>query len=151
MKWNFSYQITAVSRTRARGLPPPDPCPLCPLPSTEFVEPPPLPRTKFLGTPLVLMYHTIHYHPRRMWTWFSFPVSRSDVLWGAYSTLLPLWRFSKTLIFIYQVTKIHGPNDHNVCQFTCAAWTAFSVRSFQFVTWMSWENMIVHVWQNSRN
>ena len=34
-----------------RGLPPPDPCSLCPLSSTEFVEPPP--RTKFLGTPLV--------------------------------------------------------------------------------------------------
>jgi len=24
-----------------RGLPPPNPCSLCPLPSTEFVEPPP--------------------------------------------------------------------------------------------------------------
>ena len=33
------------------GLPPPDPRSVCPLSSTEFVEPPP-PRTKFLGTPL---------------------------------------------------------------------------------------------------
>ena len=33
-----------------RGLPPPDPRYLCPLSSTEFVEPPP--GTKFLGTPL---------------------------------------------------------------------------------------------------
>ena len=31
MKWNFLYQITAASRTRN----------LCPLSSTEFVEPPP--------------------------------------------------------------------------------------------------------------
>jgi hypothetical protein len=36
-----------------RGLPPPDPRSLCPLSSTEFVEPPP-PRKKFLSTPLVL-------------------------------------------------------------------------------------------------
>jgi len=33
-----------------RGLPPPDPRSLCPLPSTEFVETPL--RTKFVGTPL---------------------------------------------------------------------------------------------------
>jgi hypothetical protein len=33
-----------------RGLLPPDPRSLCPLSSTEFLEPPP--RTKFLGTPL---------------------------------------------------------------------------------------------------
>ena len=33
------------------GLPPPDLRSLCPLSSTEFVEPPP--RTKFLGTPLL--------------------------------------------------------------------------------------------------
>jgi hypothetical protein len=38
-----------------RGLPPLDPRSLCPLSSTEFVEPPPLPRTKFLGTPLSAM------------------------------------------------------------------------------------------------
>jgi hypothetical protein len=36
------------------GLPSPDPRSLCPLSSTEFVEPPP-PRTKILGTPLILM------------------------------------------------------------------------------------------------
>ena len=41
-----------------RGLPPPDPRSLCPLSSTEFVEPPtPIPRTEFLGTPL---YHRTH-------------------------------------------------------------------------------------------
>jgi hypothetical protein len=44
-----------------RGLPPPDPRSLCPLSSTEFVEPPPPPlaRTKFLGTPLhvTCMFH----------------------------------------------------------------------------------------------
>ena len=34
-----------------RGLPPPDPRSLCPLSSSEFVEPPH--RTKFLGTPLI--------------------------------------------------------------------------------------------------
>jgi hypothetical protein len=37
------------------GLPPPDPCSLCPLSSTEFVEPP---RTKFLGTPLDIFIKT---------------------------------------------------------------------------------------------
>ena len=41
MKWNFLYQITAASRTPDWGLPPPDPRSLCPLSSTEFVEPPP--------------------------------------------------------------------------------------------------------------
>ena len=34
------------------GLPPPDPRSLCPLSSTEFVDPHSPPRTKFLGTPL---------------------------------------------------------------------------------------------------
>jgi hypothetical protein len=38
-----------------RGLQPPDPRSVCPLSSTEFVEPPPPPRTKFLGTPLPLV------------------------------------------------------------------------------------------------
>jgi hypothetical protein len=52
MKWNFLYQITAASRTLTRGLPSPDPHSLCPLSSTEFVEPP---WTKFLGTPLVVV------------------------------------------------------------------------------------------------
>jgi len=36
------------------GLPPPDPRSVCPLSSTEFVEPP---RTKFLATPLILPDH----------------------------------------------------------------------------------------------
>ena len=37
-----------------KGLPPPDPGPLCPLPSTEFVGPP---RKKFVVTPL--MHNTV--------------------------------------------------------------------------------------------
>jgi len=36
-----------------RGLPPPDPRSPCPLSSTEFIEPPPPHRTKFLRTPLL--------------------------------------------------------------------------------------------------
>ena len=42
------------------GLQPADPRSLCPLSSTEFVEPPP--RTKFLGTPL---QHALIFHQRR--------------------------------------------------------------------------------------
>jgi len=45
MKWNFLYQITAASRTLTRELPPPDPRSVCPLSSTEFVEP--LPKKKY--------------------------------------------------------------------------------------------------------
>ena len=43
MKWNFLYQITAASRTPDQGATdsPSDPRSLCPLSSTEFVEPPP--------------------------------------------------------------------------------------------------------------
>jgi len=41
MKWNFLYQITAATEPLTKGLPPPDPRSLCPLSSTEFVEPPP--------------------------------------------------------------------------------------------------------------
>jgi hypothetical protein len=42
MKWNFLYQITAElpPEPLTMGLPPPDPRSLCPLSSTEFVEPP---------------------------------------------------------------------------------------------------------------
>jgi hypothetical protein len=43
--------ICKLSGTPEKGLPPPDPRSLCPLSSTEFVEPP-TPRTKFLVTPL---------------------------------------------------------------------------------------------------
>ena len=43
-----------------RRLPPPDPRSLCPLSSTEFVEPP-TPRTKFVGTPLRARIFT-HFH-----------------------------------------------------------------------------------------
>jgi hypothetical protein len=41
MKWNFLYKITAASRTPDWGATPSDPRSLCPLSSTEFVEPPP--------------------------------------------------------------------------------------------------------------
>jgi len=41
MKWNFLYQITAASRTPDYGATAADPLSLCPLSSTEFVEPPP--------------------------------------------------------------------------------------------------------------
>ena len=48
---NFLYQLQLSPEPLTRGLPHPDPRFLCPLSSTEFVEPPP-PQTKFLGTPL---------------------------------------------------------------------------------------------------
>jgi hypothetical protein len=41
MKWNFLYEITVPPEPLTRGLPPPDPSSLCPLSSTEFVEPHP--------------------------------------------------------------------------------------------------------------
>ena len=44
----FLVQLPPEPLTRKQ--PPPDPHSLCPLPTTEFVEPPP--QTKFLGTPL---------------------------------------------------------------------------------------------------
>jgi hypothetical protein len=50
MKRNFLYQITAASRTPDQGATAPR-SPFS-LTSTEFVEPP-LPQTKFLGTPLL--------------------------------------------------------------------------------------------------
>jgi len=44
---------SCLQNPQTRGLPLPDPRSLCPLSSTEFVEPPPSPpRTEFLGTPL---------------------------------------------------------------------------------------------------
>ena len=43
-------QLPPESLIRGLPSPPPDPCSLYPLPSTEFVDSPP--RTKFLGTPL---------------------------------------------------------------------------------------------------
>ena len=57
------YQITAASLTK--GLPPPDPRSLCRLSSNEFVNHPPPTRTKFLGTPLMLIHmfcnkNTVH-------------------------------------------------------------------------------------------
>ena len=54
MKLNFLYQITAASRTPDYEATAPDPLSLCPLSSTEFVEPP---RKKFLGTPLPSIAH----------------------------------------------------------------------------------------------
>jgi hypothetical protein len=38
--------------------------------------------------------------------------------------------FNAALIIIYQVSKIHAPEDHNVSQSFCAA---FSAKTFQFV------------------
>ena len=65
MKWNFLYQIQLPPEPLTRGLTPPDPRSLCPLSSTEFVEPPPPLRTKFLGTPLVglklIPYKTVNH------------------------------------------------------------------------------------------
>ena len=52
MEWNFLYQIAAASRTPEYGATPPDHRSLCPLSSTEFVEPPHA--KKFLGTPLLV-------------------------------------------------------------------------------------------------
>jgi hypothetical protein len=52
MKFLTKLQLPAEHLTRE--LPPPDPRSLCPLSSTEFFEPSPSPRTKFLGTPLML-------------------------------------------------------------------------------------------------
>ena len=43
MKWNFLYKLQLPPEPLTRGLPPPDPRSLCPLSSTEFVEPPPPP------------------------------------------------------------------------------------------------------------
>ena len=47
----YEMKLQLPPEPLTRMLPPPDPRSVCPLPSTEFVEPPP-PRTKFLGTPL---------------------------------------------------------------------------------------------------
>ena len=46
----MKFLVPNYSCLQIRGLPPPDHRSLCPLSSTEFVEPPP--RKKFLGTPL---------------------------------------------------------------------------------------------------
>ena len=49
--YEIKFLIQNYSCFQVRGLPLPDPCSLCPLSSTEFVEPP---RKKFLGTPLII-------------------------------------------------------------------------------------------------
>ena len=56
-----------------RGLPPPDPRSLCPLSSTEFVEPPP--RIKFLGTPLDRAARRLCFCSRLFSTVFTAPKS----------------------------------------------------------------------------
>ena len=53
MKWNFFTKLQLPPEPLTSGLPPPDPRSLCLLSSTELVEPPL--RTKFLGTPLLLV------------------------------------------------------------------------------------------------
>ena len=55
MKRNFLYQITAASRTPDYGATAPQ-IPFS-LSSTDFVEPKPPPRTKFLGMPLIEITH----------------------------------------------------------------------------------------------
>ena len=57
----MKFLVPNYSCLQIRGLPPPDPRSLCPLTSTEFVEPPP--EKKFLGTPLgvitIIREHTV--------------------------------------------------------------------------------------------
>ena len=67
MKRNFLYQITAASRTLTKGLPPPDPRPLCPLSSTEFVDTPP-PKKKIPGYATGQPPHCFNGSCRGMWT-----------------------------------------------------------------------------------
>jgi len=56
MKWNFGTKLQLPPEPLTRGLSPPDPRSVCPLSSTEFVEPP---RTKFLGMPLLDRYYNV--------------------------------------------------------------------------------------------
>ena len=51
--YEMKFLVPNYSCFQIRGLSTPDPRSLCPLSSTEFVEPTSPPRTKFLGTPLV--------------------------------------------------------------------------------------------------
>ena len=53
----YCTKLQPPPESLTRGLPSPDPLSLCPLFSTEYVEPPSH-RTKFLGTPLLLSYPT---------------------------------------------------------------------------------------------
>jgi len=58
-KWNSCTKLQPPPDPRTRGLPPPDPRSLCPLSSTEFVEPH---RKKFLGTPLNIATEIRSWH-----------------------------------------------------------------------------------------
>ena len=51
--YEMKFLVPNYSCLQIRGLPPPDPRSLCPLSSTEFVDPPR--KKKFLGTPLASM------------------------------------------------------------------------------------------------
>ena len=87
------------------GLPPPDPRSLCPMSSTEFVEP--SPRTKFLGTPLSRVVFT----PRDLrdrWDKHAVRTLKVDTklrpvsyvyssVRTATSSVLQPWRISRTL------------------------------------------------------
>ena len=63
MKLKFLYQVTAASSTTEYGLPPPDPLSLCPLSSTEFVQPPKhisVVRHCTNGTVWYKLYHSLY-------------------------------------------------------------------------------------------
>jgi len=47
-------KLQLIPEPLTRELPPPDLRSVCPLPSTEFVDPPPFSEKKFLGTPLIV-------------------------------------------------------------------------------------------------
>ena len=75
---------SCLQNPMTRGLPPPDPRSLCPLSSTEFVDPHP-PGTKFLGTPLTL------------------PPSRADCpeIWNLTEPSGPVKRLLHFILFYY--------------------------------------------------
>ena len=90
MKWNFLYQITAASRLG--GYCPPDPRSLCPLSSTEFVEPPPW--KKFLGMPLLL---SLPFSPFKYWSsLLSLSSICATVQWQI------LVRYRKDPVYVYR-------------------------------------------------
>ena len=88
MEWNFFYQITAASRTPDWGLPPPHPRPLCPLSSTEFVEPPPK-KIPGYATVSILLQHHISKLSRYFWS-----AARSVQVLAPYKAMLQMYHFT---------------------------------------------------------